>query len=472
MKTDDKSVYESKYMMGNPQDLNEEDCTDRQIALAIISTQHRHENAGKSMDEYDKRSDELVIADEARDFLNRRMKRKDSNIFIRIKKYLNLDLEKYDYTNFQNQRERAKILYLICTLELIRYPNRDVLQLLSKPSMENVDNHPWGWETSNGAIIGDIKTSIEAELLLKDISKIQEVQETIYDIWEKWNRIMHIARDKIEQYSLDKNALSLVSNDIQEIKKRTENASFSCPKSIDSSPLKDLYLRIWQLEYLGHVNDSLIILRKAETNTYEVPPKFWPKMRKLRICPFKMEDLEWFFERENAMRIAKYVYLKDDITPEEYRNIYRQDAKSNVREKVQRFLEFWEFTNLPGKDSTNDVSGLLVISCLQCIFLDDRSEIFHYSYPGFERENSTGKFHVRAALKKDESTHKHIHDVEKLYWARKVLDRCYANMGCNDGLQVIREFEKLCCAIVKDIFDSYSLEEMENKSNRYVELID
>lgn len=65
---------------------------------------------------------------------------------------MNLDLEQYDYTNFQNNRERAKILYLICTLELIRYPDRDVLQLLSKPSMENVDNLSWGWETSNGEI--------------------------------------------------------------------------------------------------------------------------------------------------------------------------------------------------------------------------------------------------------------------------------------------------------------------------------
>lgn len=230
-------------------------------------------------------------------------------------------------------------------------------------------------------------------------------------------------------------------------------------------------MRILQLEYLGHVNDTLAILNKAETNTYEVPPKFWPRMRKFRACPFEMGDLEWFFEQDNAVKIAKYVYLKDDITPEECRNIYRQDGKSNVREKVQRFLKFWEFTNSPGGYKADNVSVLLVISCLQCIFLDDRNEIFRYAYHGFERENSTGKFHVQAALKKDESQRKHICDVEKLYWVRKVLDRCYVNMGCGDGLQVIREFEKLHCEIVKDIFSSDSLEEMEEKSNCYAELI-
>lgn len=468
MKRDDKSIYESKYTMGNPHELNEEDCTYYQIAFDIISTQHRQKNAGKNMDERDRHSDALDIAYEARDFFNRRMKRKDANIFIRIKKYLNLDLEQYDYINFQNNRERAKILYLICTLELIRYPDRDVLQLLSKPSMENVDNFSWGWETSNGEIIRYIKTSIEEELSSTEVGRVQGI---VSDIWERWNRIIHLARNEIELYSADRNILSKVLDDIREIKRHTESVSFSYPKSVGSSPLKDLYLRILQLEYLGHVNDTLAILSKAEANTYKVPPKFWFQMRKFRACPFEMGDLEWFFEQDNAVKIAKYVYLKDDITPEECRNIYRQDSKSNVREKVQRFLKFWEFTNSPGEHRADTVSVLLVISCLQCIFLDDRNEIFRYSYHGFERENSTGKFHVQAALKKDESPRKHICDVEKLYWVRKVLDRCYVNMGCNDGLQAIREFEKICCAIVKDVFNSNSLEEMDNKSNHYAELI-
>ncbi len=465
-----ESTYESKYTMGNPQDLDEEDCTYYQVALDIISVKHKCENAGKNMDGHDKNKDAVEILKETRDFVNRRIKRKDANFFIRIKKYLNLDLEQYDYTNFQNKRERAKILYFICTLELIHYPGKDVLQLLSKPSMENTDNLFWGWETSNGEIIRHIKTSIEEELSLKKIGK---VQGKVSAIWERWNLIIHTARDEIELYSKNKSILSQVLSDIREIKKRTKHVSFPHQKSSESSPLEDLYLRILQLEYLGHVNDTLAILNMAETNTYEVPPKFWPKMRAFRVCPLEMEDLEWFFQQDNVVKIAKYVYLKDDITLEECRNIYRQDSKSNTKEKVLRFLKFWNFSNSPeARTAIDNISVLLVISCLQCIFLDDRNEIFRYTYHGFERENSTGKFHVQAALKKDESQYKHICDVEKLYWARKVLDRCYVNIGCGDGLQVIRDFEKLCCEIVKDIFNSDSLEEMEEKSNCYAKLID
>ena len=328
-------------------------------------------------------------------------------------------------------------MYFICTLELIHYPGKDVLQLLSKPSMENTDNLFWGWETSNGEIIRHIKTSIEEELSLKKIGK---VQGKVSAIWERWNLIIHTARDEIELYSKNKSILSQVLSDIREIKKRTKHVLFPHQKSSESSPLEDLYLRILQLEYLGHVNDTLAILKMAETNTYEVPPKFWPQMRAFRVCPLEMEDLEWFFQQDNVVKIAKYVYLKDDITSEE-------------------------------RTAIDNISVLLVISCLQCIFLDDRNEIFRYTYHGFERENSTGKFHVQAALKKDESPRKHICDVEKLYWVRKVLDRCYINMGCNDGLKAIREFEKICCTVVKDIFNSQSLEEMEYRNNHYVEII-
>ena len=468
-KSSDRSICESKYTMGSPQDLDEKDCEYYPIALEIISMVHKYKNAGKSMDERDRHTDALVISNEARDFVNRRINRKDANYFIKIKKYLNLDLNQYDYSSLKNKRERAKILYLICTLELIHYPGQDVLQLLSKPSMENVDNLFWGWETSNGKIVRCIKTSIEEELSLREMCKIQE---KVSNIWERWNRIIHTARDEIEFYSKSKSIISQVEDDIRQIKESTEEVSFANPEPIYSAPLMDLYLRIVQLEYLGHINDTLAILNKAEANMYEVPQKFWSKMRAFRLCPLGKEDLEWFFKQDNAKKIGQYVYLKDEITPEECRNIYRQDSKSNAKEKVLRFLKFWEFSNSVGTHKViDDTSVLLVISCLQCIFLDDSNEVFCYSYHGFERENSTGKFHVQAALKKDESPRKHICDVEKLYWVCKVLDRCYMNMGCNNGLKAIREFEKICCTLVKDIFNSQSLEEMEDRSNHYVEII-
>lgn len=468
-KSADKSICGSKYAMGSSQDLDEMDCEYYPIALEIISMVHKNKNAGKSMDERDRHTDAIDIPKEARDFVNRRIKRKDANYFIKIKKYLNLDLGQYDYSSLKNKRERAKILYLICTSELIHYPGQDVLQLLSKPSMENVDNLFWGWETSNGEIIRCIKTSIEEELSLGEMCRIQEM---VSNIWERWNSIIHAGRNEIELYSKSESVLLQVEDDIQQIKECAEKVSFDNQKPIYSTPLADLYLRIVQLEYLGHINDTLALLNQAETNVYEVPKKFWPKMRNFRLVPFKEEDLEWFFTQDNAKKIGKYVYLKDEITPEECRNIYRQDSKSNVKGKVSRFLKFWEFSNPVGTHKAVDnTSVLLVISCLQCIFLDDSKEVFRYSYHGFEKENSTGKFHVQAALKKDESFRKHICDVEKLYWVRKVLDRCYINMGCEEGLRVVREFEKICCKIVKDIFNAKSLEEMKDRSDRCAELI-
>lgn len=85
--------------------------------------------------------------------------------------------------------------------------------------------------------------------------------------------------------------------------------------------------------------------------------------------------------------------------------------------------------------------------------------------------NTSGKFHVQAALKKDESRQKQICDAEKLYWVRKVLDRCYANIGFNDALRAIRSFEMLCCDAVKKIFESSSLEELNARNDYYLEIM-
>ena len=462
------NAYESKYAMGNLQELNEEDCEYLPIAIDIITAIHNSKNANKVLDERDKRADAENIKAEARDFVNRRLKRKDANYFIQMKELVDLNSEQYNYTNLQCKRERAKILYLLCTLDLLDYPHRKVFELLNKPSMENVDNLLYGWETSNGEIVHHIKTSIEAELSWKEIFKIQD---EVSDIWERWNRIIHKARNEIELYADNESILSQIMEDINE-KGKLINKPYQVHYPIFSTPLADFYLHIVLLEYLGHVNDTLTILKQAEKNKYEVSEKYWPVMRLFRYTPFLEEDAKWFFTPENAKKIAKYVYLKDENTPEEVRNLYRQDGKSNVREKLIRFLKLWKFSQLGGEHNVlGDVSVLLVLSCLQCIFLDDKNEIFKYSFHSFERVNTSGKFHVQAALKKDESRQKRICDAEKLYWVRKVLDRCYANIGFNDALRAIRSFEMLCYDVVKKIFESSSLEVLNARNDYYLEIV-
>lgn len=130
-------LYESVYNMGNPAELTEAECSDEAV-------------------------------DTVRMFV-----RKDSGYIQQLKKYLNFDLDAYDYDDIQNQRERAKIFYFIHTLKK-KFSGINILQLLGRPSMENIDNSFLGWETSNGKYVKFVKHEIEKELSLSRKSNIRK----------------------------------------------------------------------------------------------------------------------------------------------------------------------------------------------------------------------------------------------------------------------------------------------------------
>ena len=72
--------------------------------------------------------------------------RKDSGYIQQLKDYLNFDLDAYDYDDIQNRRERAKLLFFVHMLKKRTFPHMNILQLLGRPSMENIDNSFLGWE--------------------------------------------------------------------------------------------------------------------------------------------------------------------------------------------------------------------------------------------------------------------------------------------------------------------------------------
>ena len=63
---------------------------------------------------------------------------------------------------------------------------------------------------------------------------------------------------------------------------------------------------------------------------------------------------------------------------------------------MRNFLDFMTFVDPMGQ---NDVTELLIISCLQSIILDKSNEIFDYTFHGFEgkKGNRKGKACVQDA---------------------------------------------------------------------------
>lgn len=92
---------------------------------------------------------------------------------------------------------------------------------------------------------------------------------------------------------------------------------------------------------------------------------------------------------------------------------------------------------------------------LQAIILDDSSEIFDYTYYGYQR-NSTHKKRVQAALKNED----YVPQALQVYWGRKIIDHWYANLGRYDERIKLRKLERACDNILIEILRKPNLDEM------------
>ena len=72
-------------------------------------------------------------------------------------------------------------------LEHEQFVECNVLELFSKPSMENIDNAVLGMETRNGEIISAIRNEVEKELPMQ--SK-EMIKGSVREISEQWDSIL------------------------------------------------------------------------------------------------------------------------------------------------------------------------------------------------------------------------------------------------------------------------------------------
>lgn len=145
--------FDSIYDMGNPNEIEDSECTDDAVATEIWYS--------LSLDK------EGITEANVLDELERK-----SGLIERIEKYLGIDLNQLVRDDDREKRERSKILYFFYILEHRYYPNINVLMLLDKPSMENIDNTFLGWQTHNGKIVRTVKEALGKELPLGEKGRV------------------------------------------------------------------------------------------------------------------------------------------------------------------------------------------------------------------------------------------------------------------------------------------------------------
>lgn len=450
------SHYESIYNMGHIHEIeiNDEEYEDNCVALEIIQklSIKPSKPTGKklSFEEMEQiRADEEIEADEFVEKFTR-----PGGLIERLKTYLNFDLDNFDKESKRYKYERCKILYFFYMLEHIYFLKTNVLMLLSKPSMENIDNSSLGWKTYNGWIIKLIKASLEKELP----RSAREIRNRITEIVTTWDAILENAYILMDflygngyEYDFEKTIRPLSS-----IEKGVEKEEFV---QYTDSPIETLYLKIVQHEFLGNVKDISKINSIQKNYDYSVPPEMIEEMKKLHYNKVDIKNIDLYIE-QNALRISKYVYLKSNPSKYEKNKVY------NSKKKIHKWLNFC-FRAKPLLNIQDISNELRIISFLQAVILDDPRETFDYIFHDYQ-DHFKHKPQVQGALKNDN----HVVDALQCYWSRKVTDRWYSNIGRYHMRMKAREFEKVCDDILEGILSKPSLNEMWETHNQYIDKVD
>lgn len=359
---------------------------------------------------------------------------RDGGYLSQIKSHLNIDLELFGEDNLKDQCEKFKILYLFYMLKHQHFPRTEVIELLGKLSMENIDNSSLHWETYNGGIVKHVKDSLVKELNPQELGNITGALNLITTSWDDYLDRIRLQMDWCAgsgyEYDLDE-----MIHLLKPIVYMDKNIN-----GYELSPIGTLYLRILQNEQLGQIKDILIINGIQIKSNYNVPLQMIDELKNLHGMKIKISNAEDYIHT-NARKIAKYVYLKTSISKQE-------QEKIRYNKKKLKFIFDFCIRARPLINIDDEVTELLIISCFQAILIDSRNETFDYIFHGYQ-DHMKHKPQVQGALKNDGYTV----DALKIYWTRKVMDHWYANIGRYDSRCRLRELENVCDNI-SDMLDS------------------
>lgn len=424
-------TFESIYDMGNPNEIEDSECTDDAVAYEIWNILYR-------------RSVEITEAD-----ICNELERKNG-LIERIKKYLGIDLNQLNRNDNREKRERSKILYFFYMLEHRHYPRTNVLLLLDKPSMESIDNTFLDWKTHHGKVLRTVKEALGKELPL---DKKGRIYSDIAAISIEWDNILNNAQlllDFLHDYGFDYTSVELLHSPTSNFISDEDSRENACPY-----PVERIYFTVSKREYLGNLFDIMFVNKIQNSNNYDVPPELVEEMKSLIYKSVDSKNPVNYI-KDNALRLSRYVYLGKETTKEDVRRI------RTFAHKFEKYLNFCyrAVCLVNKKDILNE---LQIVSFLQALILDDQSEVFDYIYYNYQ-ENSKHMMRVQAALKNDKS----VPDALQIYWVRKVADRWYANVGKYAVRLKLRQIEQTSDEIRKQILSQPTLEEMVSAHGFYL----
>ena len=473
----DVYANESIYAMGNPYDLADDKC---KLADFLLDEQLRDSLTEEEIDEDLPVKSDAIIKEADLDLIKMLLRLNSTTISGGLIFRLRTSLKFY-VTEFPLEKEYkaeiCKIVYLFLKLEHTsiipelqgkhnRSPKPDQHKLffhatdfLEDLSMENIGYAYWKRKTYNGKITDYIKNELEKELYLKEtpFAKVDDIKAALHRITNTWDGLLKEARNAIDtdgKFEFDQMKLILEPllgprpYDFKDIMRysnfcKEESDSFKC--TYRPSPIEVLYWKILEFECICEIADKIWVnnieiktdARYNELND-DVREKFIERMILYKNC-LVGNDVNSFIQ-ENLNEIAECVYLKTETSSAERRRI-----KDNIA-KVDKLLDYCIYAGKLIK-TKSEVSMLLIISCLQTILLDEKSEEEYNFYDYQYHLGKTYKPKIRIPIEKPSDNESHIlsdqipPDAIKLCLARSVEEHWYANIGKHKLFDRLREFE-------------------------------
>jgi hypothetical protein len=510
----DVYAYKSIYAMGNPNELKDEECKIAEILMTEAERPKANDielDDDEDPDDYTsemrisspklieklRRSSVLDIHRDKEGKWNPTSEeyyKRSGGLIDRLNIGLYFDIKLFDLVK-EYEAEICKIIYFFYELERTpiisklqgkqskqdgqceEKPYFNLITFLTYPSMESVDNSFSGQETYNGKITRFIKNKLEKEMFLQEmpLQEIENISSSLNSVATTWDKLLTDAREAVKtdkEFDFDKGNLALDSildiprkingkwavwEDVRHYnitEEELEDMFNGIGNTYQASPIASLYLIVSQFERLGEVIDKMWINDLEIEADYGEHPELIDRMKQYKDEPV-VDSVEDFIER-NYIELAGLVYPDRQPTENEEKSVL--ESKTEIPNLLNFCIRAKSLIH-----SEKEITKLLVISCLQAFLTDKDILTDKKGAEGYTFFNYQHHFKHNHQIKCDEYSVEAI----KFYWARKVEDHWYANIGKFETCCKLREFESKLYEVLTKIYSCANVSKMKSRSDDY-----
>ncbi|WP_017212192.1 hypothetical protein [Clostridium beijerinckii] len=346
--------------------------------------------------------------------------------------------------DFEDQYSKLKLLKFLYDLEKgnCNKSKLNVTNLLSKPSLENVDNNVIKINSTHGKITAYLKNEVMKEVDSNFIIHSKRMIHFILDQWEQQlqSSAWYVANS---HYEKEMEELKRINKELKCITEKLPNVSkLKC--KYDHTLFETFYLKLLQHENIGRENDIIRINQYVLTKEIVIDKRQINKINTFGVCKIKSSYVKEYVEK-NIDSLSLLIYMKDTITEKE---------KNKIKYFVNEAIKIIEWFEKHSKTRFNgEIPLVVLISCFQ--------EILDAANTG--EEFICGYYQAKAQKKKLTSVLKNgdaSEEVFQILWINKVKHRILLNFGNKVASELFNEINNKVDKIIRTILEYPNLEDM------------